>query len=158
MFPLKKNFPIFFQLDFDECAKTCFMTLDTWSALPFSKDVQTTDGDVPIFDMAGLSFRHITKMVIATVRISLKYLQEGHCFRLKQIHVINCSTLLEKVMFILKPFINQKFSGLFHYHLPNSDTLEKFFPKHLLPIEYGGKTGTTAELKYKWMKHVEGHR
>lgn len=32
-------------------------------------------GEIPIFDMAGFSWRHATKVVISTLRVYMKYTQ-----------------------------------------------------------------------------------
>lgn len=45
-----------------------------------------------------------------------------------------------------------------HFHLPDSDTLDKFVPRRLLPKEYGGEQPTIAEIKREWIKRVEAHR
>lgn len=45
-----------------------------------------------------------------------------------------------------------------HFHTPNSNTLEEFVPKDLLPNEYGGKAGTIEEILSDWIQKVEDHR
>lgn len=34
-----------------------------------------TDGEIPIFDMAGFSLRHLTKVVLSSLRCYMKYTQ-----------------------------------------------------------------------------------
>lgn len=67
-----------------------------------------SDGEIPIFDMAGFSLRHLTKLVLSSMRIYMKYTQEAHPVRLKQIHVINCSSYLDRILSIVKPFIKSE--------------------------------------------------
>lgn len=62
-------------------------------------------GEVPILDLSGVSIRHLMKVVISTLKMFMKYMQELHCIRLKHIHIINCTSLLPKVMYLLKPFM-----------------------------------------------------
>lgn len=135
------------------------MLLDSLSALPFKDEGdEIADGEIPIFDMAGVTWKHLTKVILSTLKIGMKYAQEAHCIRLKQIHVINCSPMLEKIMFLVKPFVKTEFYEMLHFHLPDSDTLDKFVPKELLPNEYGGQAGSIVDLKAEALKRVEGLR
>lgn len=34
-----------------------------------------TEGEIPIFDMAGFSVKHMTKLVLSTLRVYMKYTQ-----------------------------------------------------------------------------------
>lgn len=34
-----------------------------------------TEGEIPIFDMTGFSVKHITKVVLSTLRLYMKYTQ-----------------------------------------------------------------------------------
>lgn len=34
-----------------------------------------TDGEIPVFDMAGFSLRHLTKVVLSSLRCYMKYTQ-----------------------------------------------------------------------------------
>lgn len=49
------------------------MVADVRLAMPDPNGI--TDGEVPIFDMAGLSLRHLTRVVLSTLRIYMKYTQ-----------------------------------------------------------------------------------
>lgn len=78
-----------------------------------------SDGEIPIFDMAGFSLRHLTKLVLSSMRIYMKYTQEAHPVRLKQIHVINCSSYLDRILSIVKPFIKSEVFKLVSVNLLN---------------------------------------
>lgn len=78
-----------------------------------------TDGEIPIFDMTGFSLKHITKIVLSSLRVYMKYTQEAHPVRLKQIHVINCSSFLDRVMTLIKPFIKGEVFKLVSHSLLN---------------------------------------
>lgn len=45
-----------------------------------------------------------------------------------------------------------------HFHLPNSNTLDAFVPRDLLPNEYGGSVGTLADLKRDFVAQIMEHR
>lgn len=76
---------------------------DTRLKLPFDGESGIGCGEVPILDLSGVSIRHLMKVVISTLRMFMKYMQELHCIRFKHIHIINCTSLLPKLLFILKP-------------------------------------------------------
>lgn len=40
-----------------------------------STEHQIPEGDIPIYDMAGVKFRHVTKTVIPVLRVFMKYTQ-----------------------------------------------------------------------------------
>ena len=79
---------------------------------------EMSEGEIPIFDMAGYSLRHLTKTVLSSLRVYMKFVQEAHPVRLKEIHVLNCPSYLDKVLTVIKPFIKSEVfklvSGIFY--------------------------------------------
>lgn len=61
-------------------------------------------------------------------------------------------------MFLVKSLIRTNTYNKIHFHEANSNTLDKFIPKDLLPFEYGGKAGTIEEIKANWYKKVVEQR
>lgn len=74
----------------------------------FAVDEEDVDGEIPIFDMSGYSLRHLTKTVLSSLRIYMKFVQEAHPVRIKQIHVLNSPSYLDKVLTVIKPFIKSE--------------------------------------------------
>lgn len=149
----------------------------------FSFEHELCECEVPIFDMNGYTLRHLTKTVLGVLRIYMKFVQEAHPVRIRQIHVINCPSYLDKVMMVAKPFIkgevfklvrrsvnnarvNHKLRPVFFFlnnrkikfHSPNSETLYEFFPQEMLPDEYGGKAGSIQTLRDKWIRILKEKR
>lgn len=60
-------------------------------------------------------------------------------------------------LIILSMKINLIFLQI-HFHYPNSNTLDEFVPKDLLPNEYGGQGGTIEDIKNDWIKRIEDKR
>lgn len=58
---------------FNNNVKTFFMLADTRIISEFP----LTEGEEPIFDVAGTTLRHITKMVLSTMRKYMAYIQVG---------------------------------------------------------------------------------
>lgn len=51
------------------------MMSDTRLAIPDDCNNGVADGEIPIFDMNGCTFRHLTKLVLSSLRVYLKYTQ-----------------------------------------------------------------------------------
>lgn len=89
-------------------------------------------GEIPIFDMAGFTWRHATKVVISTLRVYMKYtqvkvmnirhnpfihsftelLQEAAPVTLRNIHLVNCPSYVDRVFMIVKPFLKKEVSKM----------------------------------------------
>lgn len=69
-------------------------------------DEEVYDGEVVVFDMTGLTWRHHLKAPLGTVRIFMKAVQEAYPLRLKQIHVLNATSFIETIVRFIKPFMN----------------------------------------------------
>lgn len=116
-----------FQFNFTDTIRMFFMVSDIRLITPDPNGI-ITEGEIPIFDMRGFSLKHLTKVVLSSLRIYLKYtqvykwllkkkkqkiinfpkliiLQEAHPIRLREIHIINCSSFIDRILTILKPFL-----------------------------------------------------
>lgn len=126
------------------------------------------NGYVVIFDMKGITLGHFAR--ISTCMNAIKkfmiYIQECHPVRLKSVHVINTPPFIDIFMNVVKPLINTEMMQLLNFHSGNLDTLSKFVPLELMPMDYGGKTRNTLDLhnehvemvekRYKsWLKEIE---
>lgn len=144
------------QFNFTASIKVFFMVADCRFAT--ETEGRLSDGEIPIFDMAGYTLRHLTKTALTALRVYMKFVQEAHPVRLKEIHVLNCPSFLDKVLTVVKPFIKSEVFKLIHFHLPDADTPYKHFPRAMLPEEYGGEAGKMADLKKHWMQLLQQHR
>ncbi|KAL7745722.1 hypothetical protein ACLKA6_009926 [Drosophila palustris] len=144
------------KFNFTASIKVFFMVADCRFAT--ETEGRLSDGEIPIFDMAGYSLRHLTKTALTALRVYMKFVQEAHPVRLKEIHVLNCPTYLDKVLTVVKPFIKSEVFKLIHFHLPNADTPYKHFPRAMMPEEYGGEAGKMSDLKQHWMQLLQQQR
>lgn len=62
-------------IDFNDVVKAFFVMSDVALVMP-SESSKLSDGEITIFDMEHVSYRHLTKIVLSTVRLYLKYVQE----------------------------------------------------------------------------------
>lgn len=63
---------------FNDVVKTFFMCCDVRLNLPVEGFDNIESGEVIIFDMKNLTFKHVTKIAISTLRMFFKYLQDAH--------------------------------------------------------------------------------
>jgi hypothetical protein len=140
---------------FNDCIKAFYLGGDLRLA---TVDEIWSDGEVPVFDMNNVTLRHLTKVVFQTMRLFLKYSQEAHPVVVKQIHVVNCSSLLNRIMLLVKPFLKAEVADRIHTHLPGSTTIFKYIPKEIFPKEYGGSGGSIESTRQIWLRNLENQR
>lgn len=143
------------KIDFNAVIKAFYMAADIRLV---TTDEVWADGEVPIFDMTNITLRHFTKIVFSTMRLFMKYSQEAHPVVIKQIHIVNCNSLLNRVMMVIKPFLKAEVAERIQTHLPGSETLFEYVPKECLPIEYGGTSGYIEDMRDFWMEYLWSQR
>lgn len=143
------------KFDFLAYGKTFFIILDS----RFRQETTIPNGDIPVFDMAGFTFKHLTRLMSAlgAVKKYMQITQDSHPVRLKQIHIINTNSLVKQLMNFIKPLMNSEVKKLIHFH-SNMDTFVEFIPLDMLPEEYGGTGGTLASMREFHAKQIEDSR
>ncbi|XP_075154595.1 alpha-tocopherol transfer protein isoform X2 [Haematobia irritans] len=139
---------------FTDAVKVLFMIMDC----RFAITDEIEDGEIVVFDMTGYTLKHLARTSLSSLRVFMKFAQEAHTGRVKQIHVINAASYLDKVLSVVKPFMSRELMQVLHTHLPNSDTPYKFIPRDLLPDEYGGKVGKMSDIRQHWMTKLKEMR
>ena len=116
-------------------------------------DQELINGEILIHDMAGYSFKHLLKCVSNMSIISkyMKFSQEAAPVKLIQIHFINCSPVVTKIVNFFKPFLNPEVVDSMSFH-SDINTLYKSVPRELLPIDLGGSVGDVEEFFKVWKK------
>ncbi|CAH1119368.1 unnamed protein product [Phaedon cochleariae] len=140
--------------DFANAVKAFFIVADA----RMIEEENIPDGEIPMFDMKNFSARHLTRIVFPILRKYMMYTQEAHPVRLKEIHLLNVPSFLDRVMALIRPFLKAEVAKMLHFHLPNSATLFEFIPKEVLPEEYGGTAGNCKDIKKHWMDVVTKRR
>lgn len=105
-------------------------------------------GDVYILDASVATPTHFAKFTPALVKKFLVAVQEAYPVKLKEVHVINISPLVDTIVNFVKPFLKEKIRERIHLH-SNLEDLYKFVPKEMLPTEYGGNAGPIKEINGK---------
>lgn len=90
-------------LNFNETVRMFFMISDVRLIAG-----EMNDGEIPIFDMHGLTLMHFPRLVLGTLRLYMRYTQEAHPALVRQVHVLNCSPFLDRCLAIAKPLIRSE--------------------------------------------------
>lgn len=136
-----------------DCVKGYFMSTDLRFSLPVEKLTEVECGEIIIFDLANLTLQHFTKLHLASVKLFFTYLQVGHPLRLIQFHAINCNSLINKLIYLIRPFITSRLFKTLKIHPKGSlDSLYEYVPKELLPKDYGGDQPSMSNIKEYYMK------
>lgn len=110
-------------------------------------------GDVYVFDATVATPGHFAKVSPAMVKKFLICVQEAYPVKLKEVHIINVSPLVDTIVNFVRPFLKEKIRQRIHFH-SDLESLYKFVPKKMLPKEYGGDAGTMADLTGEWFSCI----
>lgn len=119
-----------------------------------------TEGEVVILDFANFGFRHFLKATagFSYLCLFIKYVQEAVPFIIREIHLVNCSYLVSKLLALVRPFMKRELFEIVHLHTSGCDTLHHFISKDFLPNDYGGSTGSKEDIYNDWLEIVKSHR
>lgn len=113
-------------------------------------------GDVYVLDASVATPTHFAKFTPTLVKKFLVCVQEAYPVRLKEVHVINVSPLVDTIVNFVKPFLKEKIRERIHIH-SSLDDLYKFVPKEMLPSEYGGNAGSIKDLNQQWRNKMRDY-
>nr|XP_050857348.1 alpha-tocopherol transfer protein-like isoform X1 [Vespula vulgaris]XP_050857349.1 alpha-tocopherol transfer protein-like isoform X1 [Vespula vulgaris] len=112
-------------------------------------------GYVFLLDMAGVNIAHLTRISIGSIRKFIEYVQEGMPVRLKAIHIINVVGFMDKILSIVKPFMNKEILELLHLHTGEVSEIYKHIPPKCLPKDYGGELDCIEALHEEHTRKLE---
>ncbi|XP_049879571.1 alpha-tocopherol transfer protein-like [Pectinophora gossypiella] len=105
-----------------------------------------------LFDMRGVRLGHLTRVSLSSLRKFFTYIQEAMPVRMREIHVLNTEPILDKLLLLIRPFMDKKFFDMIKFHNKNED-LENFYEtvisRSALPPDYGGTLPDTQTLHKK---------
>ncbi|CAH0713490.1 unnamed protein product, partial [Brenthis ino] len=132
---------------FEAGCKLLFMTVD---ACLSKRGPQP--GYIFLFDMRGVKLGHLTRVSLSSLRKFFQYVQEAMPVRMRAIHVFNTEPILDKLLMLIRPFMDKKFFDMIKFHHKNVN-LEMFHetivPRCALPPDYGGTLPDTQTLHKK---------
>lgn len=81
------------------------------------KQGPTSGGLIIIFDMKNVGYRHLLQTSVGTLKAFFHYLQNALPARLEAMHILNCTSIFDLVLAMIKPFMR-------------SDIIQKVNNKH----------------------------
>lgn len=113
-------------------------------------------GDVYVLDASVVSAAHLTKVSPTLIKKFLICVQEAFPVKLKEVHIVNPSPLIDAVISFVKPFLKEKIRKRIHTHTDLNE-LHKYIPKEMLPDEFGGIAGPIEIFHNAWLKKLEDY-
>ncbi|KAK5638703.1 hypothetical protein RI129_012998 [Pyrocoelia pectoralis] len=109
----------------------------------------TVDGLIFILDLDGFSLSHIAQIPVMMMKKLIIFLQEALPLKLKNFHLINIGTRLDKLMAIMKPFMKKDLFEMIHVHSNYVETLFNYIPRECVPKDIDGLLDTIQDLQEK---------
>uniref|UniRef100_A0A336KST9 CSON013468 protein n=1 Tax=Culicoides sonorensis TaxID=179676 RepID=A0A336KST9_CULSO len=104
-----------------------------------------TEGHVIVFDMTGVTLSHILRLQVMPIKHYFFYLQEALPFRLKGLYFINIVPFVDKLVFLMKPFMKKELWDVFHLD-SNMDAVYERIDAEVFPMDY--EKGQASSLEY----------
>lgn len=121
------------------------------------EEVEGVAGDIYVLDGAVLGASLLARLSPSIIKKFLICVQEAYPVKLKEVHIINTSSIVERFINFVKPFLKEKIRKRIYIHKEVKD-LYKYVPQEMLPKEYGGDCGTMDELQEKWTQKLIDYR
>ena len=85
-------------------------------------------GEYFIIDGKGFTFRYFFEIAknASTLRAYMKYIQEVSPFNIKGLHIVNCSSVLEKMFALIRPVLKMAVIKVMHFHPNGLGNLHKY--------------------------------
>ncbi|XP_013184162.1 alpha-tocopherol transfer protein [Amyelois transitella] len=122
-----------------------------------NEEIEGVAGDIYVLDAAVLGPSLLTKLSPATVKKFMICVQEAYPVKLKEVHIVNTSPIVERFINFVKPFLKEKIRNRIYIHKDTKD-LYKYIPQDILPVEYGGTCGSMDELHEQWKAKLIEYR
>nr|CAD7412102.1 unnamed protein product [Timema cristinae] len=85
------------------------------------------------------------------------YKREAYPVKLKEVHVVNVSPLVDTIINFAKPFLKEKIRNRIFCHPDGFESLYKYIPQEILPSEYGGYAGPIDVIHREWVKKLDSY-
>ncbi|XP_049870217.1 alpha-tocopherol transfer protein-like [Pectinophora gossypiella] len=109
-----------------------------------------SDGLILIADLREVSLMEaIRKMNLFDLRQAASILIEGYGVRVKGLHILSTSRIINLLVWILKQVLSAKLIGRIQVH-QGVETLHNVVPKHILPVDYNGEEKALGDIHDQW--------
>ncbi|KAB0790278.1 hypothetical protein PPYR_15378 [Photinus pyralis] len=105
----------------------------------------TCEGFAVVCDLKGVVLGHILRANLTSIKRGIMYVQEALFTRLISIHLVNAGSYMDRIMSMIRPFLNEELINMVHCH--QNFTLPKDIPVECLPSDYGSLQPSFQELQ-----------
>ncbi|KAK9507041.1 hypothetical protein O3M35_008870 [Rhynocoris fuscipes] len=137
---------------FDEYVKLSNMILDITHL-----ELGTANGYQYIHDLKYFTFSHLLQTPLPGLANMLKFLQEACTCNIKGIHFVNGGTILEKLLSVIKPFLNAEVMAVMNLH-SNYESLKQALNIKAIPSDYGGEAPSLDELNKRILETLKKYQ
>ncbi|XP_034827631.1 alpha-tocopherol transfer protein-like [Maniola hyperantus] len=120
------------------------------------EELEGVGGDIYILDASVVSPSHLAKLSPSSIKKFLICVQEAYPVKLKEVHIVNTSPVIESLINFIKPFLKDKIKNRIFIH-SDINTLKNHVPSEMLPEEFGGNGCSLDEVNSAWMKKLEDY-
>lgn len=133
--------------------KVLFMTAD----LRLAMEKHGVFGDIYLLDGSVAILKHFIKVSPVVVKKFFVCVQEAYPVNIKEVHVVNPTSLIDFIIKWVSPFLKEKIRKRIFVH-SDLESLHKAIPKDCLPDEYGGTAGPTEHYMNLWLEAARKNR
>ncbi|XP_047996239.1 alpha-tocopherol transfer protein-like [Leguminivora glycinivorella] len=147
------NDPGFQKFDHLEFNRLLLLAFDAW----LLEETSLQEEDLTLFDAKDIGWKIFWRIHLSIQKKTINYQEEAMPIRIKQMHMINAPSFLDKLFSLLKPFMSKEMSEVIHFHAPKSDTLFEYFSKDDLPKEFGGNLASLETYNKEIIDLIHKH-
>ncbi|XP_026326021.1 alpha-tocopherol transfer protein-like [Hyposmocoma kahamanoa] len=140
--------------DYLQDAKIFILSTDAW----LLEDNTLEEADIVLMDIKDISLKFLTKFNMSVARRISKYQEDAMPIRLKEIHLINVPSFIDKLFALMKPLMKQEVTDMIHFHTSKSSTLFQYLSKEDLPEDFGGTNGKMTDHMKDALDLISRHR
>ncbi|PNF22552.1 hypothetical protein B7P43_G13681 [Cryptotermes secundus] len=136
--------------------KLAFMVQD----IRLAEDIMLAD--IIICDVQKGTPAHAAKFTLPFFKKLALCALRGYKARVKTVHVLNATQLMDAVFRLGKAVVKQKHRDRLIVHrdgyLKGYDSLHEYIPPKILPREYGGEAGSILDMWAQWKEKIYSYR
>uniref|UniRef100_A0A1B6C3A9 CRAL-TRIO domain-containing protein n=2 Tax=Clastoptera arizonana TaxID=38151 RepID=A0A1B6C3A9_9HEMI len=125
-----------------------FATSVKWLIMTVSRlqmEQGTQPGFILVYDGTGYTFSHVLRNPLSLVKNYIQFGENASSIRVTEIHFINSSSIVKKMINLLKPLLDKDLMKMMTIHT-SAEAFFKNIPPTRVPEDYGGTAQTMAEL------------
>uniref|UniRef100_A0A1I8NMV8 CRAL-TRIO domain-containing protein n=2 Tax=Stomoxys calcitrans TaxID=35570 RepID=A0A1I8NMV8_STOCA len=125
--------------------------------LLLSDPYASINGILAIFDFEKFTTDFIAMLTPNAVKCLFLFIEKAMPARFRGLYLINISTLADKIIKILWPYIPEKVKNRVHVY-SNIDDMQEQIPRKYLPKDIGGENGSIDKISAEYLQLWEEYR